>query len=235
MATTTNPDSTITTKLEDPRYEVNPPFIDAEPETAMSGLYAAQIALARLLAGIVVHVRSGERWLVEGNNNGAVRQVALKSVSIDAPDEDVEVEPLQASIIERQPQTFDDSARPRMLKEPWNGLLLRQLAETTCYLSVTAWFGHKNERRAYRSALTRALLAEPLTERGGRLIVVPEYFGRTVRLMLNDVQNINLDPQKHHWVLEASVTVYVEEIEAVRPPVKINPQIRPDIGTGVTP
>lgn len=202
----------------------------------MSGLLAAQLALSRVLSGLVVHVRSEERWLVEGSEAGPVRELRLKAVHIDRPDVDDDIAPLNASIIERQPQVFDDRYRPRILKERWNDMSIRVLAESTCYLGVAAWFGHKAERRAYRAAIVRALLAEQLTERGGRVVIVPEYFGRPVRLMLSNAQNVDDSPQQNHWTLQLAVDAYVEEIEAIESPVTMKHiRVRPDVGVDVEP
>lgn len=232
---TTNPDGTLTTSLEDRRLEASPPHTDVEPWRVMCGLLAAQIALARLLQSIVFHVRSEEKWIVEGKDGGAVRQLRLNTVTIDSPDVDTEIEPLSAAIIERQPQVFDENYRPQIMRRTWNGHSLRQLSETTCYLGIAAWFAHKGERRSFRAAVQRALLAEPLSTRGGRMIVVPEYFEAQVRLMLDNAQNVDSGPQSNHWTLQLAVQAYVPEIEAIGSPAPMKVRITPDVGVDVNP
>lgn len=232
-----NPDGTKTRAFEETpgglESEPRPPWNDAEPLQVIGSLFAAQLAISAVLEGLRVQVGSFENLISTGNYQ-PVRVMKLHHVTLDPPDSAEEIKPLSATIIERSPQVFEDDHRPYMLKQQWKGLSLRCLSKTTCTLGVVAWFGHKNERRAFRTAFTRAFLAEQKSERGGRAVVVPQYFDQVVRLNLTDCANAG-EGLEDHWVLQATIIATVDEIEAVTSPAKIKPQLGVQAGTDVKP
>jgi len=237
VSTTTNPDGSKTTAFEQTPMglasEPRPPWDDADPAQAVSSAFAAQLAVYLVLRGMEVSVGSYENLLAGTGSYGPVRTIRLNHVTFDMPDSEAEIQPLSAAIIERSPQLYDEDHRPYMLKEQWKGYSLRCISKSTVSLGIAAWFGHKNERRAFRAALSRIFLAEPLSERGGRLIVVPQYFDRTVRLNLTDVAAVDQDELGAQLLLQASITAVVDEIVAVKSPQPIKVQIQPSVGVDV--
>lgn len=233
----TNPDGSKTLAFESTAEgrasEPRPPWDDADPAQAVSSAFAAQLAVYLVLRGMEVSVGSFENLLSGTGSYAPVRTIRLNHVTFDMPDSEDEIQPLSAAIIERSPQVYDEDHRPYMLKEQWKGYSLRCISKSTVNLGVAAWFGHKNERRAFRAALSRLFLAEPLSERGGRLIVVPWYFDRTVRLNLVDVASVDQDELGAQLLLQASITAVVDEIVAVKSPQPIKAQVQPSVGVGV--
>lgn len=234
-----NPDNTKTPAF-DPTSSMalasdpSPPWDDGDPTQAICGMFAAQVALARLVLGLRVQVGSFENLLKGSGSYTPTRAFKIHHVIFDMPADD-EIQPFNASIIERSPQVYDDDFRPYMLKEQWNGYSLRVLAKSTVTLGLACWFGHTNERRAFRAALCRSLLAEQRSERASRVVTVPEYFGQTVRLILSDVQNVDEDPLANHRTLQASITSIVPEVVAVRSPETVKVQFMPTVGVDVNP
>ncbi len=239
MATIQNPDDTTTTAFEATPAGMSrvavPPWSDADALQVISGQLAAHIAVHDILDGLRVQVGSFENLLVAGGSYAPVRELRVHPIILGMPDTPADIKPLSASIIERTPQVFDQDHRPRMLKEQWHGFSLRELSKSTVTLGVVAWFGHKNELRAFRTAFVRSFLAEPLSERGGRIIRVARYFDQPVRLNLVDAQEMPSEDLADHWVLQATVAATVSEIMAIAPPQKIKTQIAADIGVDVEP
>ncbi len=217
--------------IEDKSFEAAPPMTDAAPEQAMGSLLAAQVALMRVVKAIEVHVGSFERLIVERGDYGPTKPIRINNITLDMPTADEEIQPLNATIIERADQIYDEDHRP-YIRETWRGYPLRVLSKSRCSLGLVAWFGHKNDRRAFRTALARALLAEPMSERGSRVVVVPEYFDQTVRLVLDALGNGDEqgNPQANHWPLQATITAHVDEVEAVGMPATIKPSFKLQVG-----
>lgn len=239
VATIENPDNTKTPAF-DPTSSMalasdpSPPWDDGDPSQAICGMFAAQIALARLVLGLRIRVGSFENLLKGSGTYGPTRTFKINHVGFDMPADD-EIQPFAGSIIERAPQVYDDDIRPYMLKEQWNGYSLRVIGKSTCTLGLACWFSHTNERRAFRASLSRSMLAEQRSERASRVITVPEYFGQNVRLILQDVQNVDEDPLANHRTLQATVLAYTDEVVAVRSPEKVKVQVMPSVGVEVKP
>lgn len=238
VATIENPDGTQTPAFDTTSMALasdpSPPWDDGDPEQAVCGMFAAQIATARLVLGLRVKVGSFENLLKGTGSYGPARTFKINHVVYDMPADD-EIQPFSASIIERSPQVYDDDHRPYMLKDQWRGLSLRCIAKSRVSLGLSCWFGHNNERRAFRASLVRSMLAEQRSDRASRVITVPEYFGQTVRLILSDVQNVDEDALANHRTLQASITAFVSEIVAVNSPEKVMVQVMPAVGVDVEP
>jgi len=236
-----NPDNTRTPGLDTTSLavasEAIPPWDDGDPTQAICSSFAAQIALARLVLGLRFQIGSFENLLRGTGSYGPTKTFKINHVTFDWPDSADEIQPFNAAIIERSPQAFDDDIGPYMLKGLWKEVYtLRCLSKTTCQFGLVAWFGHTNERRAFRAALVRSLLAEPRTERGSRVINVPEYYGQNVRLILSDVMNSDdEDGLGNHRKLQASITAFVPEVVAVRSPKVVKVQVMPNVGVSVEP
>lgn len=230
MVNTMNPDGTTAVRMptDDRLVRVMPPDVDATPSHAINGLFAAQIAIADLLAGVKVHVGDSQA-LAESGKHTPTRVVGLDKIIFDFPAALEEIQPLSACIFEESEQVFDEEHKPFVINPAYSDD--HQLVRTsfsTCYLTVEAWFGHKDERRAMRTALTRLFLKEPLLERGDRVIVVPQYFNQTVRLLLGRAfYPDNADTaQAARWPLRLLLEAHVAEVELTPRKAKVDPQFR---------
>lgn len=238
-ATIMNPDNTKTPAFDQTSSmaiasDPSPAWDDGDPTQAICGMFAAQVALARLVLGLRVQVGSFENLLKGSGTYGPTRSFKIHHVIFDMPSDD-EIQPFNASIIERSPQVYDDDHKPYILKEKWGDYSLRVLAKSTVTLGLACWFGHTNERRAFRAALVRSLLAEQRSERASRVLTVPEYYGQTVRLILSDIQNVDDDALANHRTLQATITAFVPEIVAIRSPETVKVQVMPNVGVDVAP
>lgn len=225
-----NPDNTTQVRMpdDDRLVRVTPPDIDADPRHAINGLFAAQIAVADLLSGIKVHVGDSQA-LAESGAASPVKSVKIETIIFDYPAALAEIQPLAACVFEEQDQVFDEEHRPQVIEPKYSDdHQLVRLAYTTCYLAVEAWFSHKDERRAMRAALQRALLKEPLQDRGDRLIVVPQYYKQLVRLILTRAMyNDNPESaQAGRFPLRLSLEAHVPEVMLTPRKAKVDPQFR---------
>jgi hypothetical protein len=196
---------------------VTPPDIDAAPEQTVGSLLAAQIALQDILLGLTVPINDREK-VINREHPGPTRSFRLERITIDFPTSDDEFQPLSATILEDADQVFEDDHRAGLVKADYSPThSLKRLSHTTCFLAVEAWFGHKEERSAYRTAAVRALLAEPGADRSDRLVVVPQYFGALVRLRLTKARFPESEKlaQGNRWTLQLMVEARVDELMLV--------------------
>lgn len=215
-----NPDETSSMLMpgDDRLARVTPPDIDADPQQVINALFAAQIAVHDILAGLVVHI--GDYEALIGKKPGAkpVRAFSLERITIDHPKAEDEFTPMCATIMEDADQQFDEDHSVGMVKEDYSEQYsLLRLSHVTCHLLVEAWFVHKEERRAFRTAAQRALLKEPLTERSDRLVVVPQYFGQQCRLTLTRSRfPESADAaQGNRWTYQMSIDATLDELMLV--------------------
>ena len=214
-----NPDqsSHALAPTDDRLTRTTPPDIDAAPEQMVGSLLAAQIAVEDILMGLEVAVNSREK-VVRREDAGPTRTFRIERITLDMPTSDDEFAPLCATIMEDAPQVFDDEHRPGLVKVDYSATMsLKRLTHTTCSLVVECWFGHKDERSAFRTAAVRALLAEPGSSRADRLVVVPQYFGEQVRLRLTKAvyPDNGKDAQAGRWTLQLFIEAKVDELMLV--------------------
>lgn len=225
-----NPDGTTSVRIptDDRLTRVTPPDIDSAPSHGINGLLAAQIAVADLLAGIRVRVGDSQA-LAENGQHAPVRTVRLDKIIFDFPAALEEIQPASACIFEEQDQVFDEEHQPFVVNPRYSDEhQLVRLSFSTCYLAVEAWFSHKDDRRAFRTAAQRALLKEPLLERGDRLIVVPQYYGQQVRLVLTRAffPDNSETAQAARFPCRLSLEAHVPEVMLSPRKAKVDPQVR---------
>jgi len=231
---TQNPDETSSMLMpaDDRLSRVTPPDVDAQPQQIINALFAAQIAVHDILAGLVVHVGDYEALISKKPGSTPVRAFSLERITIDHPKSEDEFKPLCAMIMEDADQQFDEEHNVGMVKEDYSEKFsLLRLSHVTCHLLVEAWFVHKEERRAFRTAIQRALLKEPLTERSDRLVVVPQYFGQQCRLTLVRARFPESPEaaQGNRWTLQLSIDATLDELELV--PRKARVRVEPRVST----
>lgn len=214
-----NPDGTSRALMpaDDRLTRVTPPDIDADPGSNVNALFAAQIALHDILAGLVVRISDYDA-IIQRQQPGVARSFTLERVTIDYPKVEDEIKPLCACIMEGADQEIDPDHNAGIVKVDYSDThSLERLAHTKCTLQLEAWFGHKEERRAFRTAFVRALLKEPRHERSDRLVVVDQYFGTAVRLVLTRQRfPESADAaQSNHWTFQAIVEANVPELVLV--------------------
>lgn len=225
-----NPDGTTSVRFndDDRLTRVSPADVDSDPSHGVNGLLAAQIAVADMLSGLRLRVGDSQA-LAENGTHAPVRVVRLDKVIFDFPAALEEIQPASACVFEEQDQVFDEEHRPYVVDPRYSEThQLVRLSYSVCYLAIEAWFSHKDERRAFRAAAIRALLKEPLKDQGDRQIVVPQYYGRTVRLVLTRASYPdNPDTaQAGRFPCRLSLEAHVEEVMLTPRKAKVDPQVR---------
>lgn len=100
------------------------------------------------------------------------------------------------------------------------GTILRYLGVFEVPLILTTWAAHKDQRRGLEARIAQVLAAERSDDRGGRRVVVPEYFGRQVRFQLTSIARPDTDATaiENRWELDVNVIAEMEHVELVRIP-----------------
>jgi hypothetical protein len=217
--TVENPDDSHALLPTDDRLtRITPPDTDAAPEYNINALFAAQIAVHDLLTGLEVSISDYDA-LINRQQVGVTKTFKLARITCDHPKSEDEIQPLCAAIVEESAAVYDEDAEPpRLVVVEFDELhSLQRISHLSCSLMVEAWFGHKEERRAFRTAFQRILLADPLTPRSDRIVVVPQYFGRPVRLRLTKVffPESAAAAQANHWTVQFSIRADLEELRLV--------------------
>lgn len=156
----------------------------------------------------------------------------LQRVIFEWPRSEDPIEPMPSALIQQTeeetiyaPEGMETQLLEDTFERYGERTVLRKLGIATVPLLITIWCAHKEERRAVRSTLVRAMMAEPSDQRYGRRIVVPEYYDRVVifDLLGTAVDDDSDDAQQNHWVLAVRLSARVEIVQLVQPPPLMQP------------
>ena len=151
----------------------------------------------------------------------------LTKVHLDWPDgQQKQAMPAQTALITApEPAPFDAAGwTPRLLPETQDrflpGTVLRYIGVQEVAIQLVIWTAHKDQRRGLEGRLTNLLGGESRTDRGGRRIILPEYFSREIRYTLDDTARpVSAEAARAgEWVLDVSVTAEVAMVELVTIP-----------------
>lgn len=236
MATTTaNPDGhTSTTHPDDDSLvSYQPTALAFDPARKIPSLYAAQLAVASLLSGVVAVVKDDERVATGKSPNG--RAFNMSQIFIDWPPNEAEMLPPQATIMEADEQDFgDEVSAARYLEHTANefgdGTVIFRQAFSTVRLAVHMIFAHRDDRRAFRAEL-EDWLSEPQSDRMGRAVVVPAYFGAQVRVGLVSLRHDDggEKAQANIWPLVAGLICQVPVLRLIGKPELLRPRVDVDV------
>jgi len=225
-----NPDGTSTTHPSDDRQSVyTPAALAYTPGLKISSLYAAQLAVAAMLDGMVATVKDDES-VAEGRTPDT-RRVELSRIYIDWPPNEAQLEPPQATILEVVEQDFgDEVSSARYLEETADkygeGTVVFRQAFSQVTLAVHMVLGHRDDRRAFRAEL-EDWLSEPQSDRMGRQVIVPAYYGAQVMVGLMSLQNQDDGDaaQKNIFTLIAGIVCRVPVLRLVQRPTRLRPRV----------
>lgn len=219
---TTHPD-------DDSRSIYQPSVMTFDRSRKISSLYAAQLAVGALLDSVRAEVKDDERVAAGKSPDG--RAVKFGAIYIDWPPNEAELLPAQATILEADEQDFgDEVSAARYLEETADvygeGTVIFRAAFSTVRLAVHMTFAHRDDRRAFRAEI-EDWLAELMTDRMGRQVIVPAYFNAQVMVGLLSLQNMD-DGQKAQsniFTLVAGVVCRVPVLRLVQRPARMRPRV----------
>lgn len=215
---------------------------DVAPELRFDAVSICQLAIYRVLGGIVMHRTNFEAYVATGDIQTASFQ--FRRLIFDWPRDEEQIKPMPSAAIVAAGEV--EYANPDLgtdlLEDTVDvyreGSVLRRLSHATMRLVAHMLFAHKEERRAAHSAIERELLAEPDDDEGHRKVVIPEYYDRTVRMMLRSLARPDgADEAKTNtWELQAAFDCEVEVVKLVTDPGRIQqPILGAQVGTTVVP
>lgn len=224
--TSTNPDGTQVTHPDDVHGVLYYPALSTyDPGRRIPSCFACQLAIAELLDGIVAVVKDDEK--IAAGVPAPAREVEIKTIYIDWPPNEAQLSPAMATIMEVDEQDFgDEIGVSRYLEETRHkfgeGTVLFRHTFSTLRFAVHMIFGHRDDRRAFRAEIEK-WLTEPQSERQGRGVIVPAYYGAQVQLALASLQNLDDGDkaQRNIWALVAGVVCRVPVLELVGSPAKL--------------
>lgn len=228
---TREPDGfTATTHPSDDRMvRYQPAALAFDPSRKIPSLYAAQLAVASLLKGTVATVKDDENVATGRSQNG--RAVAFEPIYIDWPPNEAELAPAQATILEVDEQDFgDEVSAARYLEDTADkfgeGTVIFRQSFSMVKLAVHMTFGHRDDRRAFRAEL-EDWLSEPQSDRMGRQVIVPAYYGAQVMVGLMSLQNQDDGDaaQKNIFTLIAGILCRVPVLRLVQRPARLRPRV----------
>lgn len=226
-----NPDGkTSTTHPDDDRQVTYQPAVTpVDPGMKLPGLYIAQLAIASMLKAVVTYVKDDENVAAGKAADG--RKVNMKKIYLDWPPNEAELGPATATVLEADEQDFgDDISAARYLEDTLHkfgdGTILFRSAFSVVRLQVYMTFGHRDDRRAFRAEL-EDWLVEQQTERMGRAVNVPAYYGVQVRTQLVSLQHVDdgEKAQRDMWPLVAGIVCQVPIVRLVTAPVGLRPRV----------
>ena len=186
---------------------------------------AAKVGLYRLIRGLQWRAFDLQK-VVDGDPKIFIQRFGFDRIFLDWADWLKEEMPAQAAVVTSPDDSQWDSAglSPYLIEESLDvfmpDTLLRYLGEFTIPLMMITVSAHKDQRRGLEDALVKVLAAEPHDDRGGRRVIVPEYFSREIRFMLESTArpDTSLGAHSNQWPLEISVSATVEQVVLVHSP-----------------
>ena len=188
----------------------------------LDALSAIQIGLGRLLQGLPPFVQHNLAARLE-NSDLQPRSFKLERVFFDHPRQEDDLEPMpSACILCPGDRTYEHQDLSTPLLEDTadvfgEGTVLRKLSNVTCELDLTIWSAHKEERRGIVAGIEDALLAEPNDDRGGRRLVLVDYYDRVARYELKRA-NYPDDAdtaQANQWIASFRIAADVDKVQLV--------------------
>jgi hypothetical protein len=198
---------------------------DADPIRHLSAKEQGQLALFRLLSSLTMYRRDLTK-LITSQQLPPSSTFPLTNIVFDWPENEVELKALPQAFI------LADGSVPYSMPDLTTGIIedtvdvfgegtaLRKISESLFQTTVHILCAHKEERRAVEGALERAFLAEPDDDQPGRRVVLPEYYDRTVRVMLQSTATPD-DPQRaasNEWEIQAVFQIECEIVKLVTRP-----------------
>lgn len=199
------------------------PSVDAA--TGIDALRAIQLAVADILAALRPRSFDLLTYLKTGVANS--REMEFHRVFFDYATQDDDQIPCPSAAIRRYGEgVYEGSGLSNtILEETADVFGPGTVCETSGTFSqgieVLIMTAHKDDRAGVRKAIEDAFLGEVGDQRPGRRVVVPAYYGRTVRLALLAMDHPGDGPgtaQANEWLLQVRLQGTVDATRLVRRP-----------------
>lgn len=200
-------------------------LIEVQNILTLSPRDAAMLALYKLVRSLQWRAFNLQE-VGEGSREIFIQTYGFQRIFLDWADWLKEEMPAQTAVITSADQADWTSAslNPFLIEESLDvfapDTVLRYLGEFSIPLMLITVSGHRDQRRGLEDALVKVLAAEPDDDRGGRRVIVPEYFDREVRFQLEGTTrpDTSLGVHGNQWPLEISLTATVELVVLVHSP-----------------
>jgi len=190
------------------------------PQKAIDSFLALQIGLWQILAPLPIYSINTEA-LLRGVHE--YREYQLERIFFDwAEMKNSRVPNNSVCILGAGPTTYSYPGRETFLVDESRdkfcpGTILQVSHTAEVDMDVIAWLNNKDDRGGLRRALEDAF-AEPLDDRAGRRVIIPQYWGQPARYSLQEVQYVDdTDTAKDNsWPLVARFRCDIAVTKLVR-------------------
>lgn len=209
-----------------------------EPDRALAATEAIQVAIWHVIRNLVIHRHDLHDLVTRADLQSSC--FGFNRVIFDMPGDSDLVDPLpMAAIVPAGECVYDQQGFQAVVEDGTldaygEGTVLRKIGSARQRMAIHVLSKGNDERRGVRRALETALLAERDDDQVGRIVVVPEYWDRTVRLMIQSTDDGDASRSviSNHLELVTLIDADLDVYELVRAPAAIR---RPIIGVSTTP
>lgn len=231
----TNPDGTGTYKTRE-LHSVSiqdPPGDQIQADCYVDDLTALQIGLAAILHQLTFRSVDRQALLQEKRVEAGTFQIAR--VFFDWPDPEDNYTPGTPTALIKQEDDAKyhptgDVSGIQYIEDSLDcygeNTVLRCMGRVETQLALMILVPNKDDRAAIRKVLVPALMGEPLDERGGRRVVIPQYYDQLARYDLRSVEYVGDDAEKaksHMHQIRAVVDADISVVSLVRAPAMFKP------------
>jgi virulence-associated protein VagC len=223
-----NSDRTFSLAPQDLRSPVS--FDRADPLADLPARRVLELAGARLLLHATIWQVDAAK-LVEGLPPDS-RSFNLRRVFLGFPKPSEQPDPMPSATVRVAGKVeYPNDREPAFIEETLGtfsaGTVLRRIGSAVGKLEVTVWCGDKELRYAIEAAIEDQFLAERDEERAsGRRVLLPEYYNRTCRLRLLDIDDLTGpdEARKGRWIIAATVQAEIDRVILVQAPPDFDPR-----------
>jgi len=202
-----------------------PHFPSQLAERAIDAFLAMQLGLWQILAALPLYSIKAKK-LLEGKHE--FREFRFERVFLDwAEMKDDRVPNNSVTILQAGATTYSYPGRETTLIEDsidlyCPGTVLKKSHSAEVDLQIIVWLNNKDDRGGVRRAVEDAF-DEPLDERAGRRVLVPEYWGQTARYTLQEIDypDDSDSATDNTWPLVAKFRADIDVVKLVKRPTTI--------------
>lgn len=221
-------DQTYSLGPQHPRYPA--PLVRVDPIGDLPARRVLELAGMRLLEHAVVWQADAAKLLTDlppGSRSFTIRRVFG---GLPKPSEKPDPMP-SATVRVAGKVEYPNDRPPSFVEETWGrfapGTVLRRIGSAVGRLEITTWVGDKELRYAIEAAIEDQFLVEKEEDLAGRRIAIPEYYDRTCRMRLLDIDDLTgpEEARAGRWIIVASVQAEIDRVILVEAPPGFDPRV----------